>query len=166
MANVVAVVLTFKSVERLLREGGTSSWRLDRNHARACEFAVCTRNGRDARTEGPESHQSAFMVGKVKDVVPAADRNDRFLIQFSEYALVDVPGVWKGDRNPIRYAPRLEDLGIEPSTLKWQPMPEQPAVSVRQTAPKTTPLTLAEAKNGLAMTFGVPPEAIEITIRA
>ena len=73
MANNVAVVFTFKSIERLLREGGTSSWRLRRSNARACEFAVCTRNARDSRTEGPEPHQSAFMVGKVKDVVPSFD---------------------------------------------------------------------------------------------
>src|SRR5437667_10131569 len=73
MAKNIAVVFTFKSIERLLREGGTSSWRLRRSNARVCEFAVCTRNARDARTEGPEPHQSAFMVGKVKDVVPSFD---------------------------------------------------------------------------------------------
>jgi len=28
-----------------------------------------------------------------------------------------------------------------------------------------SPLTMAEAKKGLALTFGVKPEAIEITIR-
>ncbi len=168
MANKVAVVFTFRNVERLLREGGTSSWRLDRNHARACEFAVCTRNGRNAKTEGPEPHQSAFLVGKVKDVVQTPDRKGRFLIQFSEYALVSVPEVWKGDRNPIRYATSLHDLGIDASTLKWKPMPEQhePAAPARQVpGPKVTPLTMTDAKNGLSLTFGVPPDAIEITIR-
>lgn len=170
MPNKVAVVFTFKSIERLLREGGTSSWRLDRNHARACEFAVCTRNGRNAKTEGPEPHQSAFMVGKVKDVVPSSTdkRAKRFLIQFSEYALVNVPDVWKGDRNPIRYASKLEDLGIDPSTLKWMPMPKQsepPAPAPHAPGPKVMPLTIPEAKDGLSLTFGVPPESIEITIR-
>ena len=63
------------------------------------------------------------MVGKVKDVVPTPARKGRFLIQFSEYALVNVPDVWKGDRNPVRYVERLEDLGIDPLTLKWKPMP-------------------------------------------
>lgn len=170
MPNNVAVVFTLKSIPHLLSMGGTDSWRLDRSHARACEFAVCTRNGRNARTEGPEPHRSAFMVGKVKDVVhpPTDKRPDRFLIQFSEYALVNVPDVWKGDRNPVRYASTLEDLGIDPSTLKWKPMPKEedgafvPAPPPRQ---KATPLTMAEAKNGLALTFGVPPDAIEITIR-
>jgi hypothetical protein len=164
MANNVAVVFTFKSTERLLGEGGTSSWRLRRSNARACEFAVCTRNARDSRTEGPEPHQSAFMVGKVKDVVPTPDRKGRFLIQFSEYALVNVADVWKGDRNPIRYAESLQDLGIDPSTLKWKPMPAQPtATTPTPAAPKG--LTIPEAKQGLSVTFGVPPEAIDITIR-
>jgi hypothetical protein len=161
---------TFKSIDRLLREGGTSSWRLDRNHARACEFAVCTRNGRNAKTEGPEPHQSAFLVGKVKDVVPSPTdkRPNRFLIQFSEYAVVSVPDVWKGDRNPIRYAATLQALGIDPSTQKWRPMPEQDEAAAP--APSTStgsvmPLTIPQAKDGLALTFGVTPDAIEITIR-
>lgn len=170
MTNKVAVVFTFKSVERVLREGGTSSWRLDRNHARACEFAVCTRNGRNAKTEGPETHHSAFMVGKVKDIVPSRTdkRPNRFLIQFNEYSLVSVPDVWKkGDRNPVRYAESLQDLGIDPATLKWTPMPENDAAAVPTPlpSPNVTPLTILEAKNGLALMFGVPPEAIDITIR-
>src|SRR5262249_10494935 len=102
MARTVAVVFTFKSVDRLLREGGTSPWRLDRNHARGCEFTVCTRNGRNPKSEGTEAHQSAFLIGRVKDVVAAADRKGRFLIQFSDYATVNVADVWKGDRNPVR----------------------------------------------------------------
>jgi hypothetical protein len=104
------------------------------------------------------------MVGKVKDVVPTPDRKGRFLIQFSEYALVNVADVWKGDRNPIRYAESLQDLGIDPSTLKWKPMPAQPkATTPTAAAPKG--LTIPEAKQGLSVTFGVPPEAIDITIR-
>jgi hypothetical protein len=165
MAKSVAVVFTFKSVERLLREGGTSSWRLDRNHARACEYAVCTRNGRNARTEGNEPHQSAFLVGKVKDVVPTQDREGRFLITFTEYALVNVPDVWKGDRNPVRYAESLKELGIDPSTLSWKPMPKQQPSPAAPSIAKPRPLTISEAKQGLSLTFGVSPDAIEITIR-
>ena len=59
MSDRVAVVLTAKSVERILREGGTSSWRLDRKHARQCAFAVCTRNANADWVEGSEAHRSA-----------------------------------------------------------------------------------------------------------
>lgn len=172
MSNKCAVVFTAKSVERILAEGGTSSWRLDRNHARQCGFAVCTRNANADWVEGPEAHHSAFLVGKVRDVVPCLPTaenkeapENRYLIQFSKFARVNIPEIWKGDRNPVKYE-TMEDLGIDPSTLKWETMPEQS--EKKNTLPKTPSslgLTLAEAKKGLALTFGVPPDAIEITIR-
>jgi hypothetical protein len=128
---------------------------------------VLTRNAHADRTEGPEPHHTAFMIGKIKDVVPAA-RDGRFLILFSEYALIDIPDAWDGGRNPVSYR-SLDHLGIDPSTLGWKPMPEyeRGAVAVPSPAPRpdVSGLTMAEAKRGLAVTFGVPPEAIEITIR-
>jgi hypothetical protein len=165
MSVEAAVVFTAKSVDRILREGGTSSWRLDRNHARQCAFAVCTRNANADWVEGTEPHHSAFLIGKVKDVVAAPDSEGRFLIQFSEYAQINVPDVWKGDRNPVKYA-SIDAIGIDPAKLKWEPMPVPSASTpVATTSASVTPLTLADAKKGLALTFGVPPEAIEITIR-
>jgi hypothetical protein len=133
--------------------------------------------------EGPEPHHSAFLVGKISDVVPTPptpgnneSREDRFLIRFSEYALVDVPNVWvKGDRNPVKYA-SMEDLGIDPAKLTWEKMLEPGILpyltgDVTDGAPVATtptaerPLTMAEAKRGLALNFNVPPSAIEIIIR-
>ncbi len=162
------IVLTAKSVDRIRREGGTSSWRLDRNNARQCEFAVCTRNAHADWTEGNEDHHAAFMVGKVKDVLPSQDRKGGYwLVQFSEYALVNVPEVWKGDRNPVKYG-TLEDLGIDSAKLEWLAMPEpssdeSPAPRVVNDLPE--PHTIAEAKKGLALAYGIPPESVEITIR-
>ena len=169
MSHKAAVFFTAKSIETLLSEGGTSAWRLDRNHARQCMFAVCTRNTRRLiGAPGPEAHCSAFLVGKIKDIVPAPNRDGRYVVQFSEYARVNVPGIWKSDRNPVKYA-TLEDLGLDPSTLKWERMPEAdgiPEPSRQVTRPISgTPLTMTEAKKGLALTLGVSPEAIEITIR-
>lgn len=170
MPDKTIVVLTAKSIDRILAEGGTSSWRLDRNNARQCDFAVCTRNAQADWVEGPEPHHSAFLVGRVKDVVPASEKG-RYLVVFSEFARVNIPDVWKNDRNPLRYS-TLTELGIDPSTLKWETMPqlvESPAVFTG-VAPAdkagSYSLTLEEAKNGLARTFNVAPEAIEITIRA
>jgi hypothetical protein len=173
MSEEVAIVFTAKSVERILREGGTSSWRLDRNHARRCAYAVCTRNAHADWTEGPEPHHTAFVIGKVRNVVSAPTRDGRtegrFLIQFSEYARLNIPDAWRGGRNPVSYG-TLQDLGINPSTLKWEPMPDvtelaQTAGPVLAKDGRIAPLTMAEAKQGLAQTFGVSPDAIEITIR-
>jgi hypothetical protein len=186
--STAIIVFTFKSVERLLREGGTSSWRLNRNHAKKCAFAVCIRNSNRNEAEDDledpahvhdapktEEHQSAFLVGKISNVVqcPRHGADKRFLIQFSEYARVNIPDARKGDRNPVKYG-TLEGLGIDPSTLQWEPMPAPGVVTPVPAASKKTielgssaigPLTMADAKKGLALTFGVPPEAIEITIR-
>jgi hypothetical protein len=109
------------------------------------------------------------LVAKILDVVPATappENNEspenRYLIQFSEFARVDVPNAWKGYRNPVKYS-SFEELGIDPSTLKWEPIPESaslPAPAVEAPAPKQTvgAITMAEAKKGLALTFNVPPE--------
>ncbi len=161
------VVFSRQSVDTILRSGGSGSWRLVRNHALQCGFAVCTRNAKHPKVEGPEVHHSAFLVGKIRDVVPSPRKPNRYWIQFSEYARVNIPDVWKkGDRNPVRYT-TLEELGIDSSTLKWEQMP--PANEVPEPKPHLIQplggLTMAEAKNGLAVTFGVPLEAIEITIR-
>ena len=167
MAEDTVVVFTFKSIERILAEGGTSSWRLDRNHARQAKYAVLTRNAHSDETEGPEPHHTAFLIGKIRDVVPAAHEG-RFLILFSEYARIDIPDAWDGGRNPVSYR-SLDHLSIDPSRLEWKPMPEfkkpAPVVALPSSTPDTGGLTMAEAKAGLAKTFGVKPEAIEIVIR-
>jgi hypothetical protein len=170
MPNESLMVFTAKSTERILREGGTSSWRLNRNHARKCSFVVCTRNTHAEWGDGIEPHHSAFLIGKIKDVVPSPREEGDWLIQFSEYSLLSVPEVWKGDRNPVRYVSldQLKELGVDTRSLKWEPMPAAAAISEsgpRTVRPGTVALSMLEAKRGLAMTFGVAPEAIEITIR-
>jgi hypothetical protein len=85
----------------------------------------------------------------------------------SEFAEVDVPGAWKGWRNPVKYT-TLEELGIEFSQLKFVPMPANPASaanSPREAPSQSLSLTIAQAKVALATHYGVAPESIEITIR-
>ena len=177
MPNEILVFYTAKSIERILREGGSSAWRLDRNHARRCVYAVCTRNAHADWVEGKEPHHTAFLIGKISDVVPceptpeneeAAEK--RYLIEFSEFARVEIPDFWKGDRNPVKYR-SSDDLEIDFSALKWEPMPKLENAQKQVVGPAAQPkatigaLTMAEAKKGLALTFNVPAEAIEITIR-
>lgn len=170
MSMKIAIFLTAKNVDRILAEGGTSSWRLDRNNARQCTYAVCTRNAYAEWVEGNEAHHSAFIVGKISDVVTSPDYESRYLVQFSEYALVDVAEVWKGERNPVRYS-NSDEVDIDFDKLDWKPMPKAntkvlvPEAQKAPIAAEVRGLTIAEAKKGLAATFGVPPEAIEINIR-
>jgi hypothetical protein len=177
MSKEIIVVFTAKSIKRILSEGGSAAWRLDRNHARRCPYVVCTRNAHAEWGDGTEEHQSAFLIGKIRDVVPCRptpenyeSEKNRFLIQFSQYARIDVPHYWKGDRNPIKYT-SLDDLGIDVDELKWEDLAElvdesEEAGEIAPTKkPATGALTMAEAKRGLALTFNVSAEAIEITIR-
>ena len=181
MSKEVVVVFTARSIERILAEGGTSAWRLDPSRARRCEYVICTRNSNAKWDQGdwangPEPHHTAFVVGRIQRVVPAIappengeSPENRYMIQFSEFARLNVPGIWKGDRNPVKYM-LLDNLDIDFSKLEWKAMPERDeTAAVVEHLPVSGAaagaLTIPEAKKGLALTFNVPPEAIEITIR-
>jgi hypothetical protein len=159
------IVFTAKGTEQILNEGGSSAWRIDRTRAHFCGFVVCTRNAKSEWVAGLETHHAAFLIGKLKDVVPSPEHKGRYILRFSEYAIVDFPNVWKGERNPVKYS-TLSNIGIDPSRLKWQPMPE-PSKADRDLTRRvdSTPLSLTEAKERLAHTFGVSPTAIEIIVR-
>jgi hypothetical protein len=140
------------------------------------EYIVCTRNRRASWGDGREPHRSGFLVAKVRDVVPAPERPERWLIRFSKYARIDKPELWhKGDTNPVRYG-SLADMGIDPKDLKWEAMPDdeegdagapEPSPAPAPAHPhQMRPLTILEAKQGLSLAFNVPVDAVEITIRA
>jgi hypothetical protein len=126
-------------------------------------------------TEGPEDHGSAFLIGRISDVVRspfADDQEERWLVRLDQFARVSIPNVWDGSRNPVRYT-TLEELGIDPGTLRFEPAPapvdllaaEAAVGDGAPAAASVRPLTMAEAKRGLAAKFGVRPEDIEIVIR-
>lgn len=168
MPDNVLSVLTFKSVETLEDCGGTQSWVLDRNRAKACKYAVVCRNAHYPGVEGKEPHGHAFMVGKISDVVASTETEGRWLVKFSEYAVGDFGPQWES-RNPVAYYTTADYVttkgykGIDFESLDFKPMPEPAQI---EDAPSTkVGLTMIEAKQGLAITFGVEPAAIEITIR-
>jgi hypothetical protein len=157
-------VLTARGIERILTEGGSQAWALDARRARNCEYVVCVQNRGFADDWGRVSapHHTAFLVGRLKDVAPSQeeDSEGRWILRFSEYAEVDIPNAWPGFRNPVNYT-NLEHFGIDVTTLLFHPMPEPPPASDKV----LRPLTMLEAKEGLALTFGVAPDKIEIIIR-
>ena len=176
------VVFTARSPERIIREGGSQAWVLNAARAKQCRWLVCTQNrhNRDHEfSDATEAHGAAFLVGKVSGVVKAAEASDdgrqRWLVTIDEYALVGVPDFWSHDRNPVRYVTRseLEAKGINLANLQFLPMPHVGGESgIRSAGSKSkplaggvVPLTISEARKGLAAAFGVRPEAVEITIR-
>lgn len=158
------VVLTGKSLEHILADGGTQSWVLDRNNALRRPYVVCCRSS-VAWVEGNEEAGSAFLVGRVSKVVPSSQDPGRWCIQISEFARVNKPNVWKGWRNPVRYLD-LSELGIDLNRLTFEPMPA-PMERAVATPPvqESRGLSIAEAKRGLAQSFGVSEDAVQITIR-
>jgi hypothetical protein len=88
----------------------------------------------------------------------------RYLIQMQDCAeLLNKPGVWKENvRNPVAYA-TLEELGIDVGELEFEPLPAVAATAIENSGER--PMTIADAKAGLAATFGVSPDDIDITIR-
>ena len=79
-----------------------------------------------------------------------------------------IPEKWGEWRNPVKYT-TLEELGIDPKKLEIQANAGSARRFLEPPPPpdrsKTGALTIAEAKAGLALQFGVPPEAIEILIK-
>ncbi len=177
MSDKVLMVFTGKSRDRIIEEGGTSSWVLKPEVVRQFRYAVCTRN--ELRAEelsganmGSEPHGSAFLVGRISGVKKVGERNgrDRYLVTFDAVAEVNVPDVWDGSRNPVRYidAVEIEAKGIVFGDLAFKPLapPTHPATALSPEVPSVAkPMTIAQAKAGLAATFGVPEGAIEIIIK-
>jgi hypothetical protein len=172
MTHPCLVVLTARGPDRLIAERGSQAWRLKPENARRLEFCVCVQNRHNGHWGGADQeHHHAFMVGRISAVVPSPESEDRYLVVFSEYARIDVPDAWPGLRNPVRYG-NLEEFGItDPDSLTWHPITTSPA---RHQAMSTSddedqdgfgPLTIAEAKAGLALGLGVPESAIEIVVK-
>lgn len=160
-------VLTGRGVETILAEGGSQAWTIDTNRAKDCEYVVCIQNHKQDHFDPKQLsalHHTAFLVGKLAGTVAPDPNNggNRKKLVFSEYAEIDLADKWPGYRNPVFYG-NLEEFGIDVMTLQFQPMPvQQPAVPVLD---KQQPLTIAQAKAGLALSFGVMPTDIEIVIR-
>lgn len=167
------VVFTARSPERIVREGGSQSWVLNAARAKNCRWLVCTQNRHNPDHEfsdATEAHGAGFLVGKVSAIRPSQEPGDedRWQVAISQFARIEMPDLWDHGRNPVRYT-SLAELGIDPATLKWEAMAEGKAPSPSATMPFApapgASLTIAEAKKALAATFGVAPEAVEITIR-
>lgn len=172
-AEDAIVVFTARSPDRIVREGGSQSWVLNAARAKQCTWLVCTQNRHNADHEfsdATEPHGSAFLLGKISAIRQSQEEGnaDRWQIAISGFARISVPDAWDHGRNPVRYT-SLAQLGIDPSKVKLEPMPQgdmspSPAGRTATGAPIAM-LTIAEAKKALAVTFGVKPDAVEITIR-
>ena len=164
-------IFTSQPAHKTIQHGGTMSWKLNKDRAAACRYFVLVRNAHGWDVGGGEAHRTAFLVGRISGISPAPTISDRWTIECSHVAAIDIPNSWEGSHNPIRYTTLL-NMGIDEAELDLVPI-ESARQSLDDRAnppPPTTALdaadlTIAEAKRRLAASFGVSPEAIEITIR-
>lgn len=172
------MVFTSKSVDEILETGGTGHWNLTPARVAGMEFAVCTYCDTPDPTKKRNvvsglSRGAAFMVGRISGLRQSKTENgrQRYVVEFSEYAILDQPKVWDGSRNPVRYVEReyLAQSGVNFGELEFKPMPissdgrtDQPAAADHD----DEALTIDQAKAGLAKQFGVPVEQIQIVISA
>ena len=156
------VVFTWKNLETMFDQGGCGDWVANEDRLAKCTYLVATANAYAKDTQHSHQwHSHAFLVGKISGIKAAPENPGRRIIQLSEYAEINVPNGWSGQRNPVRYSD-LSEFGIDPDKIDWIPFPTD-----REKPHDSTPeLTIEEAKRGLAKKLGVAPECIEIIIRA
>jgi hypothetical protein len=164
------ITFTSRSLDEVLRTGGSQEWVLNRKNARNATYLVCARNAHGDVGTGPgdEAHKSGFLIGKISGLAAGENDPERFLILISEYAEIDVPDLWTFGRNPVRYA-NVQDLCIDLDDLEWKPMPEtaREPVPVRAKKTITRPAGIFDAaKQMIAAQLGIGVDSIEITIRA
>lgn len=160
MENVV-MVLTSKTPEDMFRDAGSGHWKVDPNRIKDCEYLLASRR------ELEDGQHAAFLIGRGLSARPSEP--GRYVIGFEEFARVDRLWIWPNNhRNPIAYGQSgdleraLRGIGLSFSALLWEPFPREWIVEEKWVAPLTVP----DAKLGIAKALGIAPECVEITIRA
>lgn len=169
MSTPCIVILTTESAEDILAQGGTQYWRIGQWRADHNKYVVCVRNSHHEDNKGPEPHGTAFLIGKIRQFVPADGRS---LIEIESWATLDIPDSWMGERYPIRYR-TLEELGIDVDSLQFEPVTTEEASrdDMRDEYPDLhynlrDGLSFDQAKAGLAAFLKVPVSQIRISVEA
>jgi len=142
--NESVMVYTYKSKETILKYGGSQSWKLNPNRVKKCEYIICFNNSTHSLSENKENFGQAFFVGKISNVKRNYGfiTNDRWIIEFDEYAEINMidnwkitssnaPYLWGGWRNPVIYLPTKE-VKINFDKLLFKKAPERDLSFIEQ----------------------------------
>ena len=179
------IVYTGKDLRRMRDEGGCGHWTASPIRVEAAQYLVCVRNRREQWAAMDYEHGVAFLIAQITGTKPSPHAA-RITIEFSSYAMLDVPNAWQllgnGQRFPVAYLETAElfrRLDLNPDDLAWQPLvansprlqaaegmaPCLPAPVSAETKAGGFTTAIAEAKRKLAESLGIASEKIEITIR-
>ena len=160
-------VLTSKSLRLMFEESGTGIWKANAERVARCKYVIIVRNHSLDRSSDEDwisrddiPHGTAFLVGRGLSTIPHQEKG-RVTIAFQEYAEIKQPNSWDGSKNPVAYL-NESDFELDLSALKWKPFPRELAVPELH----VRPLTINEAKQGIAKSLGLSVDNIEIIIRA
>jgi hypothetical protein len=157
------LIFTRQGLPSFIEDGGTGYWKVNPSRANQMRYAVmCRKRHTHERVEGDEPHGTGFLVARISGLAPAPD--GRWLIQFAEFAEINKPNLWPGHRIPTTYT-ALADLGIDPGTLHWTPMPEPKPTAVAARGAETVGDIVRRWKAGLAADLGMAPEQIDVSFR-
>ncbi len=167
----VLITYTARGKDKILSDGGSAAWTVNANNASKAKYVVCVQNLRAKRSGddwGKASHQhgEAFIVGKVSDVVsvPVKKGPPRWLIEFSEYAEINIPNMWNGQRFPVRYETD-DNIDIDFNALSFKPMPGKGAeveLKPEDNIKSEHHFSLEEAKDALSKVSGFDVSTIKI----
>ena len=188
--NESIIAFTFKDTDKILAFGGSCSWDLNSKRAMKCEYIVCARNSLSPLYKGDGKHREGFLIGKISGIEPTLEEIDpnRWSIIISDYAEINIPEAWDKGRNPIRYIQTTDlenDFGINFNNLEFKKVPDRDFTKIDQINRETESyykmninnkksfvtdtndqgLSIQEAKEKLAIRFGVTEDNIEIIIK-
>ena len=184
------LVFTYKDQNSLLKFNGSQSWALNPGRAKKCKYVICVNNAKSPLSQNSQSHSNVFLVGRISNISRAIGTklNNRWIIEFDEYAEINIPNMWEGWRNPVTYKKTVE-IGIDYNNLEWRKVPPRDEEFIKQhmamenrffgetenisnaersqEEKSATPTTLSieEAKIGLSNKYDVPIENIEIILK-
>ena len=160
--NTAIQTFTHHAFAEIVNKGGDYEWVLNQKRAETYRYLVCCSSVGVNRGSG-------FLVGKINGIEffrVDEKGNNRYQICVSEVAAIDIPNLWSGQQNPVKYT-SLEELGIDLSRLNFEDVAEIKSTfnSHQISETECIPLTIQQAKAGLAKKYGVSEDNIEILIK-
>lgn len=170
MNHEILTLFTYHGKSEILKKGFIGNWRLNKDRARRCTYAVCVQLHGDWGS--PEHKRNRpFLIVKISDISvypnPDPEESTRYRIHFEEYAELHINEKVTGNANPVSYC-SAEDLGINDiNAIEFTKVtnnilsePDSPISN----PPQNDTLTIPEAKRRLALTLGVSEDNITISI--
>ena len=178
----VVVVTDYRDRNKLLADRGAIRLTLNARRLAVCGYILYVHYIKPEyyyqSSERLANSGRGILIGRIDSAT--LRHGSPFCVEIDEYAKVDVERFWEGLGNNVNYLDEsviLSKLNISSfDDLEWEQVAdytgtqiteewlEKPGVS--PVAKPSSGLTVDEAKAGIALSLGVEPEDIEITIRA